>query len=130
MVTIGPCENSRRCDGTIDAARLVPGVPFRVAVDEMDSVLPDRVGGAWLIWRGGREETLRTAFGGVEVTVTVRRLAFQPPTAEPVPMVSPLPPRPDAGVAARPDAGATRRQRARRDAGAAVPVTKGQTGAF
>lgn len=129
-VTIGPCENSRRCDGTIDAARLVPGVPFRVAVDEMDSVLPDRVGGAWLIWRGGREETLRAAFGGVAVTVTVRRLAFQPPTPEPVPMVSPLPPRPDAGVAARPDAGAVRRQRARRDAGVPVPVTKEQTGAF
>jgi len=129
-VTIGPCENTRRCDGTIDAARLVPGVPFRVAVDEMDYALPDRVGGAWFIWRGGREETLHTRLGGVEVTVTVRRLAFQPPTPEPVPMVSPLPPRPDAGVAARPDAGAVRRTRVRRDAGAAVPVTKRETGAF
>ncbi|MFO0608433.1 MAG: hypothetical protein U0324_35030 [Polyangiales bacterium] len=127
-VHIGPCEGTRHCEGTIDAARLVPGVPFRVAVDEMDWALPDRVGGAWFIWRGGREETLHTRLGGVEVTVTVKRLAFQPP-APPVATTEPAPEPPaarvDAGTA-RVDAGAGRRPRMRRDAGA----TKGATGAF
>jgi hypothetical protein len=125
-VTIGPCEDTRRCEGTIDAARLVPGVPFRVAVDEMDYALPDRVGGVWLIWRGGREETLHTHVGAVELTVTVRRLAFQPPAPLPAP-TPPPPTRPDAGAPARPDAGAPRRSRVRRDAGTAAPVTKAPT---
>jgi len=77
-VVLGPCENNRVCEGAINAARLVTNVPFRVTVDEMDLALPDRVGAGWLWWRGGREETLHARLGAVDVTVVVKRLAFQP----------------------------------------------------
>ncbi|MFO0601873.1 MAG: hypothetical protein U0324_01805 [Polyangiales bacterium] len=88
-----------------------------MAVDEMDWALPDRVGGAWFIWRGGREET-PTRLGGVEVTVTVKRLALPPapPVATTEPAPEPPAARVDAGTA-RVDAGAGRRPRMRRDRG-------------
>ncbi len=103
-VALGPCESNRVCEGAINAARLVANVPFRVTVDEMDLALPDRVGAAWLWWRGGREETLRARVGAVDVTVVVKRLAFQPlAPVTPPPGVSAL----DAGARPRViDAGA------------------------
>ncbi len=121
-VLVGPCENNRVCEGVVNAARLVPGVPFRIAVDEMDYLLADREGAGWLWWRGGREETLRTRLGAVDVTVTVRRLAQQPAVAPAV-----APPAVDAG-AARPtspravDAGAPRRNNSRTRTRVRAPV--------
>lgn len=114
-VHIGPCRSDRRCEGTIDAARLAPGVPFRVAVDEIDGFLADRVGAAWLVWHGEREETLRTRLEGVDVTVTVKRRSVQPPAAVALPAPRPPASTRDAGA---PRANAPRpRPRPRRDAG-------------
>jgi len=130
-VTIGPCEETRRCEGTIDAARLVPGVPFRIAVDEMDWALPDRVGEAWLLWRGGHEETLRTRVGAVEVTATVKRLSFQPSPPSVPPSITPPFPSPPPRPTPPRDAATNRRVRSRRDAGPTAPQKlPGATGAF
>lgn len=113
-VVVGPCESSRECEGVVHAVRLSPGVPFRVVVDEMDYVYPEREGAAWLWWRGGRDETVRARIGATDVTVTVHRIAMQP-AASAGSASAPV----DAGVASttraatrtggRGDAGTTRR---------------------
>ncbi len=125
---VGPCDNARVCEGTVNAARLVPGVVFRVSLDELDWAIPRRVGAAWFVWRGGREETLRARLGAAEVTVTVKRLTFQPaPVAPERPVVTP-----DAGTRPRTaiDAGTrprtNRRSTARpRNADPALPPSPG-----
>jgi hypothetical protein len=108
IIELGPCASGRSCELSTKPLHLATSAPFRVAVDEMDWTLPERIGTAWLTWSGGREETLHARVGAAELTVSVRRAVVP---------VAPSPPRAvDAGVVrfdVVPDAAITRRARPR-----------------
>lgn len=110
-VRVGPCENSRECSARFDSVRLVPGVPFRVTVHEMDWVIPHLIGGQSVRWQGRTNEVIRTTIGATTVEITVRRVGFQPGPVV-VPVAVPTKTVTDAGARARTavDAGATRRR--------------------
>lgn len=119
VIAVGPCVDARECVQSWDRVRLVPNVPFRVRVDDMEGPFENALGAVWMRWRGESSETLRTRVGATAVEVRIQRESVQ--TASPSP-TAPTIVAPTARPVATPTAPATQRTRAtsrtrRRDAG-------------
>jgi hypothetical protein len=112
-LVVGPCPNSRDCVRTVENVPLVPEVPFRVDVDEVDPLRDDHLATRWIRWQGQRREELTLPLGSCTLRLNFTRMLV--PTT-PVRPVEPSPvQRRDAGVG---DPGLRPRPRPRRRSGA------------
>ncbi|MEZ4391879.1 MAG: hypothetical protein R3A48_12345 [Polyangiales bacterium] len=119
VLVVGPCEDAFECAQTWERVRLIPAVPFRVRVDDMEGPFENALGAAWARWGGRSGELIRTKLGGA--TLEIRVFVDEPPAPSPAPPAAPVAapravaaPR-DAGVAApRPRATSRRSRRAPR----------------
>ena len=89
LVVVGPCLDARECAQSWDRVRLVPNVPFRVRVDDMEGPFEHLIGAVWMRWRGSASETLRTRVGATEVEIRIQRETVQ--TASPSPTATAAP---------------------------------------
>lgn len=116
VVEVGPCSDSFECEQSWERLRLVPDVPFRVRVDDMEGPFANPVGAAWARWRGRGGETLRVKLASVTVELSVDPEPDRVPSVAPSPRTSvpssrTPPALADGGVRPRPATPRTRRQR-------------------
>lgn len=90
VVELGPCRDSLECVQSWERVRLVPGVPFRVRVDDMEGPFANALGAAWVRWDGRSGEVVRAKLGAVTLELRVEVEAPAPP---PPPLPLPTAPR-------------------------------------
>lgn len=90
VVELGPCRDSLECVQSWERVRLIPGVPFRVRVDDMEGPFANALGAAWVRWDGRSGEVVRAKLGAVSLELRVEVEAPAPP---PPPLPLPSAPR-------------------------------------
>lgn len=88
VLVVGPCEDAFECAQTWERVRLIPAVPFRVRVDDMEGPFENALGAAWARWGGRSGELIRTKLGAS--VLEIRVFVDEPATAAPTPPNPPL----------------------------------------
>jgi hypothetical protein len=90
VVELGPCRDSLECVQSWERVRLIPGVPFRVRVDDMEGPFANALGAAWVRWDGRSGELVRAKLGAVTLEL---RVDVEAPAPPPPPLPLPTSPR-------------------------------------